>query len=228
MNLRACLFDLDGVVVDTARFHYLAWKNLADKLGFIFTETDNERLKGISRMESLRILLEIGKITLTEEEKLRVADEKNRLYLSYVMQMTREDILPGVESFLTGLRDAGILIGLGSASKNAPAILQRIELAPLFDVIVDGSMIEMAKPHPEVFAKGAALLGVDAETCIVFEDAVAGVEAAHNAGMKCIGVGAAETLKHADMVIPGFVNFRLSDIPWYASHGYDPTIPTSK
>ena len=212
MNIKACLFDLDGVVVDTARFHFLAWKNLADKLGFIFTEADNERLKGISRMESLRILLEIGGITLSEQEKSRVADEKNMLYLSYVLQMTRDDILPGVEQFLKTLKEAGIQLALGSASKNARTILEKIELAPEFDVIVDGSMITHAKPHPEVFAKGAALLRVNAANCIVFEDAIAGIEAAHNAGMKCIGVGDAHTLKKADMVIPGFLNFRLSDI----------------
>lgn len=212
MKFRACLFDLDGVLVDTARFHYLAWKELADKLGIAFTEKDNERLKGISRMESLRILLEIGNITLSGPEKLRVAEEKNRRYLSYVLRMTHQDILPGAEDFLVGLKQAGILTGLGSASRNAPVILQKTGLAPLFDAVVDGSMVTRAKPDPEIFARGAELLQVRASECLVFEDAVAGVEAAHNAGMKCIGVGDADTLKDADMVIPGFVNFSLSDV----------------
>jgi beta-phosphoglucomutase len=212
MIIKACLFDLDGVVVDTAHFHYLAWKNLADRFGFEFTETENERLKGVSRMDSLRILLEIGNITLTEEDKIRCADEKNQLYLQYIRRMTVNDILPGVTEFLTELKSSGILLGIGSASKNAPTILERIELASMFDVIVDGSMITHAKPHPEVFALGARLLRIKASNCIVFEDAIAGIQAAHNAGMKCVGVGSANTLREADMVIPGFKDLKLKDI----------------
>ena len=212
MIIKACLFDLDGVLVDTAHFHYLAWKHLADKLGFQFTPVDNERLKGVSRMDSLKILLEIGNITLTEQEKTRYADEKNQLYLQYIQRMTPEDILPGVLEFLDELKSSGILLGIGSASKNAPTILERIGLTSLFDVIVDGSLITHAKPHPEVFALGAKLLHINSGHCVVFEDAIAGVQAAHNAGMKCVGVGSPDILKDADLVIPGFKNLKLKDI----------------
>jgi beta-phosphoglucomutase len=215
MIIKACLFDLDGVVVDTARFHYNAWKHLADRLGFKFTETDNERLKGVSRMDSLEILLEIGNMSITSAEKIRYADEKNILYLEYIQRMTPEDILPGVGEFLSELISKSVLLGLGSASKNARTILERIQLVSQFDVIVDGNLITHAKPHPEVFTLGSQLLHTDAVNCIVFEDAIAGIQAAHNAGMKCIGVGSPETLKEADMVIPGFKNLKLADITFH-------------
>jgi beta-phosphoglucomutase len=210
--IKACLFDLDGVIVDTARFHYIAWKSLANELGFEFTEKDNERLKGVSRMKSLDILLEIGQLTFTELEKEKLADRKNKLYVSYIEQMTPNDTLPGVASFLTGLSEKGIKTALGSASKNAPLILERIGLGHLFDAIVDGNSISSAKPDPEVFLKGAELLGVAPENCVVFEDAVAGLEAARNAGMPCIGIGDPEILNLADKVIPGFENFGVNDL----------------
>jgi beta-phosphoglucomutase len=212
MSIKACLFDLDGVLVDTARFHYLAWKQLANRLGFEFTETDNERLKGISRMDSLEILLEIGSTTLTKEEKLRYAGEKNEVYLGYVRKMTPDDVLPGAKEFINELKVNGILTGLGSASKNARLILERTNIIGLFDAIVDGNLISLAKPNPEVFLLGAQLLEADPAQCIVFEDAVAGVKAAHNAGMKCIGIGSPEILKEADLVFPGFDNLKLQDI----------------
>jgi beta-phosphoglucomutase len=212
MKIKACIFDLDGVLVDTARFHYLAWKNLADRLGFNFSENDNERLKGVSRMDSLAILLEIGNITLTGQEKARYADEKNRMYLQYVLKMTAEDVLPGVKTFLTELKGSDILLGIGSVSKNARTILERTGLISIFEVIVDGNAITHAKPHPEVFALAAKLLKTRTANCIVFEDAIAGVQAAHNAGMKCVGVGAPRVLKEADLIIPGFMNMTLNDI----------------
>lgn len=212
MRIKACLFDLDGVLVDTARFHYLAWKQLAGRLGFDFTETDNERLKGISRMDSLDILLEIGKVHLSPGEKLQYAEEKNTVYLQYVSQMTPDDVLPGVRDFLHELKETGILIGLGSASKNARLILQRTNIEKIFNVVVDGNLITKAKPDPEVFALGARLLEVEAENTLVFEDAIAGVQAAHNAGMKCIGIGTPEMLGEADLVFPGFQNLKLADI----------------
>jgi beta-phosphoglucomutase len=212
MMIKACLFDLDGVLVDTARFHYLAWKLLADGLGFEFTETDNERLKGISRMDSLDILLDIGNIELPAEDKTRIANEKNKVYLSYVEQMTPGDVLPGVSNFLKELKDTGILTGLGSASKNARLILQKTGLDSMFNVIVDGNMVTQAKPHPEVFALGAHLLEVEPNDCLVFEDAVAGIQAAHNAGMKCVGIGSPQTLKKADLVLPGFMNLKMVDL----------------
>ncbi|TKG93489.1 beta-phosphoglucomutase [Puteibacter caeruleilacunae] len=208
-EIKACIFDLDGVVVDTAKYHFIAWKQLADKLGFEFTEEHNELLKGVSRMRSLDILLEIGKVEISQEEKERLAAEKNDLYISLILKMTPEEILPGVEDFFKSLQQNNIKIALGSASKNAPLILERINLTHYFDAIVDGNSIDKAKPDPEVFLKGAEYLGVDPVQCVVFEDAIAGVEAAINGGMKCIGVGDANTLNHADFVISGFNEMSL-------------------
>lgn len=204
MIAEACLFDLDGVLVDTARFHYLAWKDLAQKLGFNFTQEDNERLKGVSRMDSLDILLGIGRITLSQSDKEKYASQKNALYLTYIEKMTPEDILPGAREFLVAIRQKGIKTALGSVSKNAALILEKTGLRYLFDAIVDGNSISRAKPDPEVFLKGAELLQTDPHRCLVFEDAVAGVEAAHRAGMKCIGIGSPEILKDADLIVPGF------------------------
>jgi beta-phosphoglucomutase len=210
--IEACLFDLDGVVVDTAKYHFIAWKALAEGLGFEFTLEDNERLKGVSRMQSLEILLEIGGLTFSEQEKLAMAEKKNTLYVSYIEKMTPEETLPGVENFLQELRNNGIKIALGSASKNAPMILDRIQLTEMFDAIVDGNSISEAKPNPEVFLKGAEELGVLPECCVVFEDAIAGVEAAQHANMYSVGIGDSETLGFADVVIPGFDGFTIEKL----------------
>lgn len=210
--IEACLFDLDGVVVDTAKYHFIAWKALAEELGFEFTLEDNERLKGVSRMQSLEILLEIGNMRFSDREKLEMAEKKNALYVSYIEKMTPDETLPGVEKFLQELREAGIRIALGSASKNAPMILERIQLSEMFDAIVDGNSISEAKPNPEVFLKGAERLGVLPENCVVFEDAIAGIEAAQNANMYSVGIGDPETLGFADMVIPGFDGFTVDKL----------------
>ena len=216
MRIKACLFDLDGVVVDTAKYHYIAWKEMAAELGFDFTEKQNELLKGVSRMRSLDILLGIGKINLTDTEKLLLAENKNNRYLEYVRQMTEEEILPGVSEFLDELREQGIQIALGSASKNAPLILDRIQLMEKFDAIVDGNAVSKAKPDPEVFLRCAELLGVEPVTCLVFEDAQAGIEAARNGGMQVIGVGSPENLSLADHYIPGFENLDFDLLSkWY-------------
>ncbi len=212
MEIKACIFDLDGVIVDTARYHFIAWKKLAEKLDINFTENDNERLKGVSRMDSLNIILEIGGITLPDEEKEKYAAEKNKIYLSYILKMTPDDILPGVFDFLTGVKKRGISIALGSASKNAVTILEKIGLQDTFDAIVDGTKVSKAKPDPQVFLTGAAMLGVEPSGCVVFEDAIAGVEAAHRAGMKCIGIGSPDLLSGADLVIEGFENFKSGDL----------------
>lgn len=208
-KIEACLFDLDGVIVDTAKYHYIAWKALAQELGFDFTVEDNERLKGVSRMQSLDILLEIGHRQFSEQDKLAMAEKKNTLYVSYIEKMTPEEILPGVERFLQELKEKGIKIGLGSASKNSPMILERIRLTHLFDVVVDGNSITEAKPNPEVFLRGAQRLNVMPSGCVVFEDAIAGIQAARNAGMACVGIGEPETLGMADTVIPGFEGITL-------------------
>ena len=202
--IKGCIFDLDGVVVDTARYHYLAWKRLAEGLGFVFTEENNERLKGVSRMASLDILLEVGNLTLPDPEKQVLAAQKNQWYLEYIMTMTPDDILPGVLPFIEKIRSIGLGIALGTASRNARTILKQIDMSLAFDSIVDGNRVTRAKPDPEVFLIAAADLKLKPDQCLVFEDAIAGVEAAHNGGMKCIGVGKPEILTKADRIIPGF------------------------
>ena len=202
-TMRAAIFDLDGVIVDTAKYHYLAWKRLAQELGFDFTETDNERLKGVSRVRSLEILLEIGRITLDDEVKSRLASRKNDWYVDYVCQMDATEILPGAADYLHAIRAKGVKTALGSASKNAPLILERLGITELFDAVVDGNKVSKAKPDPDVFLRAAQELGISPAHCVVFEDAEAGVEAARRAGMGVVGIGKPAVLKEADAVIGG-------------------------
>lgn len=207
MNIvSTCIFDLDGVIVDTAKYHYLAWKRLAHELGFEFLEEHNERLKGVSRMTSLDIMLEVGGLTFSQSEKEVMAARKNEWYLEYIYKMTPEEILPGVVDFLVMLRSKGIKISLGSASKNAMLILERVQLQHYFDAVIDGNKALKAKPDPQVFLLAAEELGQNPTSCVVFEDAAAGIEAAKAAGMKCIGIGSPNVLGKADKVVPGFVN----------------------
>lgn len=209
---KGLLFDLDGVIVDTAKYHYLAWKSLADELGIPFTEQDNERLKGVSRMASFEIILEIGGRKMSEAEKELNCTKKNELYVSYIKRLTVDEILPGVRDFLTGARTAGYKIALGSASKNSSLILDRLGIAGLFDALVDGTKVSKAKPDPEVFLRGAQELGLTPEACVVFEDAAAGVQAAHNAGMKAVGIGSPNILGQADLVVPGFAGMTAAGL----------------
>lgn len=202
MDLKACIFDLDGVIVDTAKYHFLAWRRLAKELGFEFTLSDNEALKGVSRMASLEILLRVGGLAPGVKEKEELAARKNRWYVEFITGMTPDEILPGSIRLLKQLRKEGILTAIGSASKNALTILDRIKITDKFDVIVDGNKIHTAKPDPEVFVRGARELNTDPSYCIVFEDAQAGIEAAIAGGMKCVGVGDPELLGKADLVIP--------------------------
>lgn len=211
-KIKACLFDLDGVVVDTAKYHYLAWKRMAKEIGFDFTEEDNERLKGVSRMRSLEILLEIGGKTLTEDEKLAYAEKKNAWYREFITKMAPDEILPGAVDFFEELKDAGIKIALGSASKNAVTILERLNIMHWFDAIIDGTKTQKAKPDPEVFLLGAKAVGVNAKECVVFEDAEAGVEAAKAAGMKCVGIGDERILGKADFCVDGLHQMNLDRI----------------
>jgi beta-phosphoglucomutase len=206
--VKACLFDLDGVIVDTAKYHYLAWKRLAGELGFEFTEQDNERLKGVSRVRSLEILLDIGRIQLNDEAKERLAERKNSWYVESISKMDASEVLPGVEGFLKVLKAAGIRIGLGSASKNAMLIMNNTGIKHYFDAIVDGTKTAKAKPDPEVFLLGARELGVKPSECVVFEDAEAGVEAAKKAGMAVVGIGTRDILKDADVVIATFEDMK--------------------
>lgn len=202
-NIEACIFDLDGVIVDTARYHFLAWRRLANELGFDFTEEQNERLKGVSRVRSLEILLEIGNKSVDQATFDALAAKKNAWYVDSIKQMDASEILPGAKAFLEALRAAGIRTALGSASKNAGVILQNIGLIGHFDAIIDGTHTSKAKPDPEVFLLGAHSLQADPKRCVVFEDAAAGVEAAKAAGMKVVGIGHAANLGQADLVISG-------------------------
>lgn len=201
MEIKACLFDLDGVLVDTAVYHFKAWRKLANHLGFDFTEAQNEQLKGISRVESLNKILAWGNVEKTEDEKQQLATEKNEWYVAMISKMTPAEVLPGTVDFLTAIKKAGYKIALGSASKNSALILERTQIAHFFEEIVDGNLVSKSKPDPEVFFKGATLLEVQPSECVVFEDAVAGVEAAKRAGMKAIGIGSAEVLIQADLVV---------------------------
>ena len=198
------LFDLDGVLVDTAKYHYLAWTRLADELGIPFDEKDNERLKGVSRMASLEIILELGGRRMSRDEKEACCARKNGWYVEYISRLTKDELLPGAEDFLRQARAAGIGIALGSASKNSPLILDRLGIAGLFDAVVDGTRVHRAKPDPEVFLTGAADLGLDPARCVVFEDAAAGIEAARRGGMRAVGIGDAQILAAADLILPGF------------------------
>jgi beta-phosphoglucomutase len=211
-ELKGCIFDLDGVLVDTAKYHFIAWKRLATELGFEFTEDDNEELKGVSRMTSLDILLEKGGVTVGPEEKEMLARKKNEWYLEYIGQIKPSDVLPGSFVLLQKLKSDGIKIALGSASKNAVLIIERLSLSRYFDAVVDGTRVHNAKPDPEVFLVAANDLGLKPHEVVVLEDAAAGVEAARNAGMKCIGIGDKETLKMADQVVAGLNDLSYDEL----------------
>ncbi|WP_234122061.1 beta-phosphoglucomutase [Clostridium hydrogenum] len=208
-HIKGCIFDLDGVIVDTAKYHYLAWKRLASELGFNFTEKQNEKLKGVSRMRSLDILLEVGNKNFDDDTKLKLADKKNKWYVEYISKMDTSEILPGVKDFLMLLKKSNIKISLGSASKNSMLILENLKLKDCFDSIIDGNKVSKAKPDPEVFLLGAKELNLSPEECVVFEDAEAGVQAAKAANMKVIGIGSSSILHEADKVIKGFENQTL-------------------
>ena len=212
MPIKAFLFDLDGVIVDTAIHHYHAWKRLANELGFDISEEFNEQLKGVSRVDSLNIILEHGGLTLPDEEKRDLAIRKNGWYLELVSRMTPDDILPGVPDFFAQTRKAGLLTALGSASKNAPLILERIGMSEVFDAVIDGTKVEKSKPDPEVFTKGADELEVRYSECVVFEDAVAGVEAGNRAGMFTVGIGSPDVLILANMVAPSLDELTVDSV----------------
>jgi beta-phosphoglucomutase len=212
MMLKACLFDLDGVLVDTAKYHYLAWREIAKELGFVFTEDDNEKLKGVSRMRSLEILLGVGGISLEAESKTLLAEKKNALYLQHVLKMRPGEVLPGAREFLDDCRNHKLGIGLGSASKNATTLLDLLQLTPLFDVIIDGNKVTKAKPNPEVFLTGARELGVPPQNCVVFEDAEAGIEAALAARMFSVGIGDPDILKKANFVTSGLKDLSVETL----------------
>ena len=200
--MRGFIFDLDGVIVDTAKYHYLAWRELALELGFDFPIHYNERQKGVSRMESLEVVLEAGnRMDLDQAEKERLADKKNRIYLDMIQDLDQSHILPGIEEFLKRIQEEDNLIALGSASKSGEMILEKLGLKKYFDVIVDGRLVTRAKPDPEVFLTAARLMGVTPQNCVVVEDAKAGVQAAKAGKMRCIGIGHQAELGEADRVL---------------------------
>ncbi|XLS28739.1 beta-phosphoglucomutase [Flavobacteriaceae bacterium M23B6Z8] len=212
MSKKGFIFDLDGVIVDTAHFHFLAWKKTAAELGFELTEELNEKLKGVSRIDSLQKILDWADATIEQEKFDRLTSEKNEDYLSFVDQMTEKDILPGVHEFILELKAKGYPIALGSASKNAPRILSKVGLLELFDTIVDGNSVSKAKPDPEVFLIAASNLNVSPSECVVFEDSQAGIKAANIAGMTSIGLGQPEVLSEADEVFNNFTEIKLDFI----------------
>ena len=193
--IKGFLFDLDGVIVDTAVFHFQAWRRLAQKLGGDFTEEQNEQLKGVSRVDSLKKIIEWTGATVSDEEFQTLMVEKNEWYLELVQGLGPQDALPGALNFLQTAYDQGIKIALGSASKNAPMILEKLGITQLFTAIIDGNNVVNGKPHPEVFLKGAEALGLEPSECVVFEDSIAGVQAAKTGGMSSVGIGDAETLQ---------------------------------
>ncbi|WP_276169122.1 beta-phosphoglucomutase [Zobellia alginiliquefaciens] len=209
MGTAAFIFDLDGVIVDTAKYHYLAWKKLANELGFEFTKEQNELFKGVSRKRCLEILLDIGDVTATQEEFDKYMVEKNEDYLEYIEKMDESEILPDVPKVLSFLKEKNIPIALGSASKNARPILEKVKLLSYFDAIVDGNDVTKAKPDPEVFLIAANKLETSPEKCVVFEDAVAGIQAANNANMISIGIGDAKVLSEADHNFNDFTEMNI-------------------
>ena len=212
MTKKAFIFDLDGVIVDTAKYHFLAWQKLADEIGVNFTPEHNEELKGVSRVRSLEIILALGNITAAQEDKNRWLYKKNVDYLAYIEKMDTSEILPAVYETLALIKRKDQFIALGSASKNARPILEKVNLLSFFDAIVDGNDVTNAKPDPEVFLQAAKLVGVTNENCIVFEDSQAGIKAANTANMISIGIGDAIVLKEAKYCFPNFLHMDSSFI----------------
>ncbi|MFQ3174531.1 MAG: beta-phosphoglucomutase [Flavobacterium sp.] len=212
MNKKAFIFDLDGVIVDTARYHYSAWQKIATELKIDFTLEHNELLKGVSRVRSLDIILELGKVEASQEDKNKWLFQKNEEYLSYLVDMDQSEILPGVIRMLKYLKEKKQAIALGSASKNARPILEKTGIIHYFDIIVDGNDVTNAKPDPEVFLIAAKLLDAKPEDAIVFEDSVAGIQAANIGKMTSIGIGEKETLYEAKYVFEDFTQIDMSFI----------------
>lgn len=203
-NKKAFIFDLDGVIVDTAKYHFLAWQKIAQALNINFTHEHNELLKGVSRVRSLDIILELGNVQASQEDKNKWLIQKNEDYLTYLVDMNESEILPGVLKILQLLKDQKQGIALGSASKNARPILEKTGIISYFDVIVDGNDVTNAKPDPEVFLKAAQLLNIDPKNAIVFEDSVAGIQAANIGGMASVGIGEKTILHEADYIFKDF------------------------
>lgn len=210
--IQACIFDLDGVLVDTAHYHFLAWKRLAKEFDYELTEELNEQLKGVSRIKSLEIILNHVQVSVTEQQKQELAARKNEWFTEYIHKMKPDELFPGVRELFSRLRSDNIKIGLASSSKNAQTIIKILGIRDDFNVVVDGNMIVNSKPDPEIFLLAAEKLNTAPEACVVFEDAEAGVEAARAAGMKCVGIGSAAQLKKATRVVKSIQDFHYADL----------------
>lgn len=212
---QCAIFDLDGVIVDTAKFHFFAWKKIAATLGYILTDKNNDQLKGVSRVDSLKRILQWSNTQLDTAKFESLLVQKNKDYLELIQGLQPQDILPGIPKTLTFLKQNKIKIGLGSASKNAIPILEKLKILDIFDVVIDGNQVMRSKPDPEVFIKGSTAMQVNPKLCVVFEDASSGIEAANAAGMKAVGIGSKEDLIGASICFPSFdaisVN-QLSDL----------------
>lgn len=200
--IKGYIFDLDGVIVDTAKYHYNAWRKLANTLGFDITEEQNENLKGVSRVESLEYILTLGNLNFSDKDKAKMAVLKNTWYVDSISNMNESELLPGSAELIKEIKELGLKVSLGSASKNALRILKATGLIKYFDAIIDGTKTTESKPHPQVFLMGAEALGLDPAECIVFEDSINGIKAANTGGFVSIGVGDSEVLKESDFVIP--------------------------
>ena len=209
--IKACIFDLDGVIVNTAQHHFAAWRRLANELGFDFSAEKNEQLKGVDRMDSLDLILEWGGIERTPKEKEALASKKNNWYREYILKMDDSEILEGVLPFLEELEQKGIRKAVGSSSKNASTIIGQIGLDDRFEVVIDGNKISRSKPDPQVFELGAKVMALSPQECIVFEDAERGVDAALAGGFYAVGIGG-DNLNHAHYVIPNFIHHSFDEI----------------
>ncbi|HEY7493915.1 MAG TPA: beta-phosphoglucomutase [Candidatus Tectomicrobia bacterium] len=216
MPIHGCIFDLDGVLTDTAEYHYQAWQRLADELDIPFDRASNEALRGVSRRQSLELLL-AGRV-YPEAQMLEMMACKNRYYQALLTQVTPHDLLPGVRHLLETVRAAGLKIAIGSASKNAREVVQRLGIAPYLDGLADGNSVVRPKPAPDLFVYAAGLLRVCVNECVVFEDAAVGVDAAKTAGMFAVGLGPVQRVGQADLVLPDLSRVTLDDILQHLSH----------
>ena len=210
--IKGFIFDLDGVIVDTARYHYTAWKKLANSLGFDITESQNENLKGVSRAESLEYILSLGNLTLDATEKQRLSNLKNSWYVEYIGGMDKSELLPGSEELLGEISRLNLKISLGSASKNSKRILKATGIGHLFDAIIDGTVTTESKPHPQVFLMGAEALNLNPSECVVLEDSINGIKAANTGGFVSIGIGDSAILHEADVIFPSLDGIGVAEI----------------
>jgi len=210
MSIKGFIFDLDGVLTDTAEYHYRGWKRLADEEGILFTREDNEALRGIPRRESLMLILK-GRI-YPEEKIQEMMERKNKYYLEFIREISPKDLLPGARELLEEIRQAGLKSALGSASKNAPEVIQRLGIENVLDAISDGNSVERQKPAPDLFLHAAAQLRLQPADCVVVEDAAAGIEAARAGGFHTVGLGPRERVGEADIVLPSLEKVKLREL----------------